>query len=83
MNGAANSVHHERAEGTFPKTVIVKKTVEDMKAVTQDLLGKPKNLGQGKPPVPESFVFGVRNVVGTDNWNAAKCLHGEPSEREL
>lgn len=28
-NGAANSIHHERAEGSFPKTVIVKKTVED------------------------------------------------------
>jgi hypothetical protein len=34
INGAAKSLHMERAEGTFPKTVIVKKTVEDHKAVS-------------------------------------------------
>jgi hypothetical protein len=39
------SIHNERFEQGFPKTVIVKKTVEDQKAVTQDLLGKTKNLG--------------------------------------
>lgn len=39
------SIHNERFEGSFPKTVIVKKTVEDQKAVTQDQLGKTKNLG--------------------------------------
>ena len=81
LNGAGDSIHHERAGEGFPKTVIVKKTVEDMRAVTADLLGRPKNLGQGKPPVPEEFAFGVRNLVGNDIWNAAKCLHGEPSER--
>jgi hypothetical protein len=30
------SLHNERFESNFPKTVIVKKTVEDQKAVTQD-----------------------------------------------
>ena len=34
LNGAAKSIHHERMEGAFPKTVIVKKTVEDQKAVS-------------------------------------------------
>jgi hypothetical protein len=38
-------VHAEREQGAFPKTVIVKKTVEDAKAVQQDMLGKVKNLG--------------------------------------
>ena len=33
LNGAAMSVHAERFESSFPKTVIVKKTVEDHKAV--------------------------------------------------
>jgi hypothetical protein len=28
------SIHAERFENNFPKTVIVKKTVEDVKAVT-------------------------------------------------
>ena len=33
LNGAAMSLHSERYDGDFPKTVIVKKTVEDHKAV--------------------------------------------------
>lgn len=30
-------------------------------------------------------MFGVKNtsIVGNDSWNAAKCLHGEPTEKEL
>ncbi len=83
VNGAAMSVHAERFENSFPKTVIVKKTVEDVKAVTSDLLGQSKNLGQGKPPVPEEHVFGVKNIVGNDIWNAAKCIHGQPTEKEI
>jgi hypothetical protein len=46
------SINAERHEGCFPKTVIVKKTVEDQKAVAQDMLGKVKNLGQGRIPLP-------------------------------
>lgn len=34
--GAGNSLHPERLGGAFPKTVIVKKTVEDHKAVAND-----------------------------------------------
>lgn len=45
LNGAAMSIHNERFDSSFPKTVIVKKTVEDVKAVTSDLLGQSKNLG--------------------------------------
>ena len=82
LNGASYSLHPERKNGAFPKTVIVKKTVEDFKAVAHDILGKPKNLGQGKPPIPDGHTFGV-STVGNDAWNAAKCIHGEPSEREV
>lgn len=33
LNGAAKSIHSERFDqGSFPKTVIVKKTVEDVKS---------------------------------------------------
>jgi predicted Rdx family selenoprotein len=40
INGAARSIHNERQEpGAFPKTVIVKKVVEDVKATQSDLLG--------------------------------------------
>lgn len=45
LNGAAMSIHNERFDNAFPKTVIVKKTVEDVKAVTSDMLGTSKNLG--------------------------------------
>jgi hypothetical protein len=40
-------------------------------------------MGQGKPPVTDDHVFGVRNVVGNDVWNAAKCIHGQPTEKHL
>ena len=45
QNGAALALQNERNEENFPKTVIVKKTVEDYKAVTGDMLGQSKNLG--------------------------------------
>lgn len=83
INGAAMSIHAERFENNFPKTVIVKKTVEDVKAVTQDLLGQSKNLGQGKPPMSDDHAFGIKNIVGNNIWNAAKCIHGEPTEKEV
>lgn len=83
LNGAAMSIHAERFDNAFPKTVIVKKTVEDVKAVTSDMLGQSKNLGQGKPPMPSEHAYGVKNVVGDNVWNAAKCIHGEPTEMEI
>lgn len=35
--------------------------------------------------MPADQAFGVKNTqsLGPDSWNAAKCLHGEPSQREL
>ena len=47
MNGAQKAVQHERFDDAYPKTAIVKKVVEDVKAVTTDQLGTVKNLGQG------------------------------------
>jgi hypothetical protein len=67
-------------EEEYPKTTIVLKTVEDHKAVTSDLLGKSKNLGQGQNPRGADFVHGVGNVQGENPWNAARCIHGEPTE---
>ena len=78
LNGAAYSLQFERKGGAFPKTVIVKKTVEDFKQVAHDILGKPKNLGQGAITVARDHTFGV-STVGSDAWNAAKCIHGEPA----
>ncbi len=33
--------------------------------------------------MPSDHSYGVRNIVGGDNWNAARCIHGEPNEKEL
>jgi hypothetical protein len=40
-------------------------------------------MGQGKPPHPEDFAYGIKNLTGSDNWNAAQCIHGQPNEKEL
>lgn len=40
-------------------------------------------MGQGKPPVPEGHAFGIRNQFGPEIWNAAKCISGEPTAKEL
>ena len=45
LNGAAKAVQPERNEESFPKTVIVKKIVEDTKGTQADMLGTVKNLG--------------------------------------
>ena len=58
-------------------------TVEDFKAVSSDMLGQSKNLGQGQVPRGPDFVHGIKNVQGTDPWNAARCIHGEPNDREV
>lgn len=33
--------------------------------------------------MPADHSFGVKNLVGNDTWNAARCIHGDPTEREL
>mmetsp|Transcript_9655 Transcript_9655/g.14692 ORF Transcript_9655/g.14692 Transcript_9655/m.14692 type:complete len:249 (+) Transcript_9655:320-1066(+) len=83
FNGAALALHSERHEEAFPKTIIVKKTVEDHKGVANDILGVSKNLGQGQTNRGPDFVHGIKNVQGKDPWNAGRCIHGEPSEREV
>jgi len=62
LNGAAMALHNERLEEDFPKTVIIKKTVEDHKAVANDMLGVSKNLGQGQTNRGPDFVHGIKNV---------------------
>lgn len=83
LNGAAAALHSERPEEQFPQTVIVKKVVEDSKAVASDILGKSKNLGQGQAPRGDDFVHGIKNVQGDNPWNAARCIHGEPTDASV
>merc|ERR1712100_803813 len=29
------------------------------------------------------FVHGIKNVQGDDPWNAARCIHGQPTAKEV
>lgn len=58
LNGAAISLQPETYGSSHPKTLIVKKTVEDFRSTTHEELGKPRNLGQGKPQIPQDHAFG-------------------------
>jgi hypothetical protein len=82
--GVARAVHAEREAGAFPKTVIVKKTVEDSRAVTHDMLGQVKNLGQGKPMgVTQDRIFGGASNKEKNAWNAGMCIQGQPTMEQL
>ncbi len=74
-------MHAERIEDAYPKTVIVKKVVEDVKAVTSDHLGAVKNLGQGQAARDPNFTYGSKNDYTA--WNAGKCITGEANEKQL
>jgi len=77
LNGAAKCVQPERFATSFPQTKILKKTVEDYIEVTKEELGKPKNLGQAADP---NIVFGAKTKKGDQEaWNAALCIHGDPT----
>lgn len=73
----------ERTEEAYPQTHIVKKTVQDYMATSADHLGRSKNLGQGQADRGPDFVHGIKNVQGGDPWNAARCIHGEPTANQL
>lgn len=76
-------MHVERFETAFPKTIIVKKTVEDFRQTSYDQVGLSKNLGQGDLPVQEETRFGVPNSASAETWNAARCINGEPTDKQL
>lgn len=86
QRGAAKAMQPERNDESFPKTVIVSRQVGDQKTLTADPLGKSRSLGQGLHAVknrPFTATFGVPSVRETGQWNAAKCLNGEPTARQL
>ena len=45
------------------------------------MLGTVKNLGQGQPQRDPQHTYGTQRR--DLDWNAAKCINGDPSEREL
>lgn len=80
------AIQPDRTDEYFPKTVIVNKQVEDYTACHSDNLGKSKNLGTGKDPYQpyqSVEVFGAPSLKDKTEWNAARCLTGEPTEKTL
>lgn len=80
-NGVAMALQPESYANLYPPTLIVDKTVENYRNATHEALGTGKNLGQGRPPVPEGFAYGSnkRQV----EWSAAQCIYGAPTPKEL
>ena len=77
VGGVEDALKPEMAEGT----ILVKKTVEDFRGTAKDQLGQPRNLGSGKPPVPEGYAFGLK--AGTLEWGAGQCITGQPTATTL
>ena len=46
-------------------------------------MGQSKNLGQGAHPIPRELIFGVTSLKDKNEWNARKCITGEPRQREI
>ncbi|CAG9329019.1 unnamed protein product [Blepharisma stoltei] len=82
LDGAAISLQPEKYGSTHPKTIIVQKTVEDFRSTAHEDLGKPRNLGQGKPNLPEDHAFGS-SIHRKNEWTAKQCIHGQPNKREV
>mmetsp|Transcript_33680 Transcript_33680/g.38289 ORF Transcript_33680/g.38289 Transcript_33680/m.38289 type:complete len:425 (-) Transcript_33680:161-1435(-) len=78
--GAAAALQHEAGGSYYPKTRIVKKTVEDFRNVSTEALGKSRHLGQDGAGGDK--VFGIQTAKN-DAWDAGKCITGEANEREL
>ena len=76
LNEEAKCLNPERNGLKFPNTIIVQKDVEDFQDVTGDPLGKPKNNGQGQN-IDLNVTHGAYKIA-KDQWNAAKCIYGEP-----
>ena len=82
IDGAAMALQPERYQQDYPKTLIVKKNVEDYRNVIHEELGKTKNLGTGKVPKPVEHSYG-QDQHRADDWGVGMCIGGEPSAREL
>ena len=77
-NGARDAIHHERADEQFPRSIVIRKDAEDYTGITNDTLGRSKNLGQGQLSRSPSPTYGQATLPKGEVWNAAHCLQGEP-----
>lgn len=81
LNGVSIALRPEVNGGSHPKTEIIQKTVEDYRNSNHEELGRSKNLGTGKLPVPENHIFGVPTYK--EPWDAGQCIRGKPAANDL
>ena len=79
-DGAKKSLRTDLLEANYPKTRIVDKRLEDYRQATSDVVGCGKFRGMMKCDLDPSHTFGKKSIIG-DNWNVAKCLSGDPEEK--
>lgn len=78
--GIKDCINMDREVGEeMPKTRIVQRTLEDARHVKNDAIGRVKNFGTGKPPVPPGHAFGARSAYGGTAW---ECITGNYSVEE-
>lgn len=83
LNGAAQALSYERTDESYPVTNIVSKKVEDTNMVQKEPLGKSKTVGQGLKPEIYDAVHGAPSLKSHNDWNARKCITGEPTAKML
>lgn len=66
--------------GILP-TEVVPIRVAEFRKYHEDELGKPRNLGLGKPNLPEDHSFGMPSMKEPD-WGARECIQGAYTEDE-
>jgi hypothetical protein len=82
MDGAKKSLRTDFLEADYPKTRVVEKRLEDFRQATSDMIGRSKFRGTLNPSLDDNHVYGKKSIIG-DNWNASKCVHGDPEEKAL
>eukprot|EP00397_Hematodinium_sp_SG-2012_P027915 GEMP01029363.1.p1 GENE.GEMP01029363.1~~GEMP01029363.1.p1 ORF type:complete len:453 (+),score=99.35 GEMP01029363.1:47-1405(+) len=67
-------------DGTYPRTVIVGKNVDDFRWRDHDQLGKTKNMVYEHPPVPVNHAYG--KASGKRESTAEICVKGEYTKEQ-
>ncbi len=79
-DGAKKSLRMDLLEANYPKTKIIDKRLEDYRQATSEVVGRGKFRGMMKGDLEPNHTFGKKSIVG-ENWNVAKCLNGDPDEK--
>jgi hypothetical protein len=79
-DGTKKSLRNDYLEADYPKTRIVDKRLEDFRQATTDMVGKIKFKGSLNPNLDADHTYGVKTIIG-ENWNVARCIHGDPEEK--